>query len=73
MANYISVKETAKKFKLSERRVQILCENGRLEGAKIEKGIWLIPDNLEKPADARRKAAAKAKPSDALTDRKSVV
>lgn len=67
MANYISVKETAKKFKLSERRVQILCENGRLEGAKIEKGIWLIPDNLEKPADARRKTAAKAKPSDALT------
>ena len=67
MANYISVKETAQKFNISPRRVQILCEKGRLEGAKIEKGIWLIPEDAQKPADGRRKNPLVAKPQDALT------
>lgn len=67
MANYISVKEIAQKFNISPRRVQILCEKGRLEGAKIEKGIWLIPEDVQKPADGRRKNPLVAKPQDALT------
>lgn len=30
---YLSVKNTAKKFKISEHRVQQLCDSGRIDGA----------------------------------------
>lgn len=32
--DYISVKEAAIKFELSERRVQKLCETNRIDGCK---------------------------------------
>lgn len=51
--DYLSVKETALKFELSERRVQQLCDTGRIEGAHMISGVWLIPDNARKPADNR--------------------
>lgn len=52
---YISVSDAAEKFNISKRRVQILCEQGRIEGANRMSGVWLIPTNAPKPADARRK------------------
>ncbi len=68
MATYISVKDTALKFQISERRVQVLCEQGRLTGAKREHGVWLIPENVEKPADGRRKGNTdKSLPKNAMT------
>ena len=36
--DYISVKETSKKFHLSERRIQKLCETNRIEGCKMVHG-----------------------------------
>ena len=51
--NYISVKSAAKKWNLTERRVTALCRNGRIENAKKENGLWLIPDNATKPIDGR--------------------
>lgn len=51
--DYLSVKETASKFGLSERRVQKLCETQRIEGANMVSGVWLIPDNAKKPIDER--------------------
>ncbi len=53
---YISIQETARKWNMSKRRVQVLCKDGRLKGAKLVGNMWLLPDNLEKPSDARRKA-----------------
>ena len=50
---YSSVSDISKKFKVSKRRVQILCEQGRLAGAKQISGVWLIPSNAEKPKDER--------------------
>lgn len=32
MLNYISVKDTAEKGEISERRIQKLCEENRIEG-----------------------------------------
>lgn len=32
MLNYISVKDTAEKWEISERRIQKLCEEKRIEG-----------------------------------------
>lgn len=53
---YISVNEAAAKFNISKRRVQTLCEQGRIDGANIVDGVWLIPDTVPKPFDRRRKA-----------------
>lgn len=40
---YISVSDAAEKFNISKRRVQVLCEQGRIEGANMVSGVWLIP------------------------------
>ena len=55
---YLSAKEVAEKWKISRRRVQILCEQGRIEGAFKISNVWVIPKDAEKPAD-RRKAKKK--------------
>lgn len=53
--DYISPKQAAEKWHLSERRVQKLCECRRVEGAVRFGRIWLIPQNARKPVDARYK------------------
>ena len=50
MRELISVQAAAKKWNITTRRVQILCNNGRIEGAVKESGIWLIPAAASKPA-----------------------
>lgn len=51
--NYISVKDAAEKFKLSERRIQKLCEMNRIKGCHMVSGVWLIPVDAKKPYDER--------------------
>lgn len=52
---YISVTDAAAKFNISRRRVQTLCEQGRIPGATMVSGVWLIPEEAHKPVDERRK------------------
>lgn len=52
---YMSVSEAAVKFNISKRRVQTLCEQGRIVGVNMVNGIWLIPTGAEKPLDARKR------------------
>lgn len=52
---YISVNDAATKFNISKRRVQLLCEQGRISGANMVSGVWLIPETAPKPIDGRRK------------------
>ena len=52
---YMSCPEAAKKWDISERRVQLLCKENRIKGAFKIGYMWLIPQNTEKPADGRRK------------------
>ena len=47
--NYMTVKETAAKWKITERQVQILCKTNRIQGAIQVSRIWLIPSNALKP------------------------
>lgn len=54
---YMDVKTAAKRWELTERRLTMLCRDGRIEGAKKEKGLWLIPDDAEKPIDGRKNRA----------------
>lgn len=53
---YISPKEAAEKWGISQRRVHTLCEGGRIEGALRHSRVWLIPELAQKPPDARVKS-----------------
>ena len=55
MFEYMTVQEAAKKWELSERRVQKLCAEARIDGVIHLSRIWLIPQSAEKPADKRKK------------------
>lgn len=52
---YISCPEAAKKWEISERRVQKLCEDNRILGVSKIGYMWLIPKDAEKPYDRRTK------------------
>lgn len=53
---YMTIQEAANRWGISERRIQVLCTNGRLEGATKFGRQWAIPGNTEKPDDARIKS-----------------
>ncbi|MBO7078573.1 MAG: Fic family protein [Bacilli bacterium] len=48
--DFLSVKETSKKWGLSERSVRNYCATGRIAGAKIIGKTWLIPIDAVKPS-----------------------
>ena len=52
---YISASEAAKKWGISERRAQKLCEDNCTEGVTKFSYMWLIPKGAEKPVDRRTK------------------
>ena len=52
---YILVNDAAARFNISKRRVQLLCEQGRISGANMVSGVWLIPETAPKPVDGRKK------------------
>lgn len=56
---YMSCPEAAKKWSISERRVQILCSENRIPGVSKIGYMWLIPIDAEKPADGRQKKTKK--------------
>ncbi|MCM1086993.1 MAG: Fic family protein [Muribaculaceae bacterium] len=47
--NYLSVTETAKKWKISERSVRNYCATGRVDGAFLMGKTWSIPESAIKP------------------------
>lgn len=55
MFEYMTVQEAAKKWELSERRIQKLCAEDRIDGLIHLSRVWLIPIDAEKPTDKRRK------------------
>ena len=55
MFEYMTVQEAAKLWKLSERRVQKLCKENRINGVVHLSRVWLIPKGTKKPIDARRR------------------
>lgn len=65
MIQYMSTKEAAEKWKISQRRVSVLCSENRIRDAAMLGNMWIIPRNAEKPADARMKRNAVAKKENA--------
>jgi hypothetical protein len=53
IAGYMTVLETAEKWELNRRTVQIMCSDGRIEGAVKFGNAWAIPIDAEKPKDKR--------------------
>ena len=53
---YLSVTQTAEKWGISTRRIQILCNGNCIPGAVKIGNQWAIPDNESKPVDARIKS-----------------
>ena len=58
MADYISVKEAARLWNITDRSVTGLCRTGRIDGAVKNGRDWMIPADAEKPADKRVKTGA---------------
>lgn len=50
---YISARDAAEKWSISQRRVAILCGEGRVANATMVGNMWIIPADAEKPIDAR--------------------
>lgn len=54
---FMTVKQTAEKWGISDRRVRILCAAGKIPGAFQEGRGWKIPTDAVKPADGRFKSS----------------
>ncbi len=50
---YVSAREIAEVWGISQRRVAILCSENRVKNAQMVGNMWIIPSNAEKPIDAR--------------------
>ena len=55
MFEYMTVQDAAKLWEISERRIQKLCEENRIDGVVRLSRVWLIPKDAKKPADDRKK------------------
>lgn len=53
MLSFISAKEAAEKWNISQRRVSVLCSENRINGAMMVGNMWIIPSTAEKPIDKR--------------------
>lgn len=56
--NYITSKEAAAKWDISERMVRKYCTQNRIKGAYLETGIWYIPEETTKPKREKKKVIA---------------
>lgn len=53
---YLSISQTAEKWNISKRRIQVLCSQDRIPGAMRIGYTWAIPADAEKPTDKRIKS-----------------
>lgn len=51
---FMTVRDAARRWGISERLVQKLCAQGRIDGAEKFGGSWSIPASARKPSDPRR-------------------
>lgn len=52
---YMTVKQAAEKWGIPDRRVRILCAEGKVSGVTREGRSWMIPADARKPEDGRFK------------------
>ena len=49
MNGYITAEKIAERWNVSLRQVQLLCKNGKIDGATKFGNTWAIPENATKP------------------------
>lgn len=65
---YISIKQAAESWGITERQVQNLCKSGKINGAKQIGRVWMIPDGAKKPVDRRTKSGKTTSHTQTLRD-----
>lgn len=63
MNEYMTIKQAAQKWGIGERRINTLCQEGRIEGAVKFGKSWAIPADAKKPIDQRIKTGRYIKQS----------
>ena len=53
---YITIQQASEKWEIGIRRINTLCNEGRIEGAMKFGNTWAIPVDAEKPKDERIKS-----------------
>ena len=61
MIQYMSARQAAEKWNISQRRVSVLCAENRIPEAAMLGNMWIIPIDATKPNDARKNNGAKTK------------
>lgn len=61
MMNTMTVADAAQRWGISERRIAVLCKEGRIKGAYKQGKSWVIPADAQRPADARIKSGSNIK------------
>ena len=56
---YMSAREAAYKWGISQRRVAVLCSEKRITNAMKVGNMWIIPSSAKKPVDARSERYSK--------------
>lgn len=59
MIQYITAREAAEKWNISQRRVSILCAENRIPNVAMLGNMWIIPRDAHKPTDARKEKQVK--------------
>ena len=54
MEHYLTIREAAEKWGVSERRINQYCSEGRIPGAERIGKVWAIPVDAEKPGGPRK-------------------
>ncbi len=59
--DFKTASQCAKEWGISQRRVQILCAEGRVDGAFKIGDFWAIPSETQKPKNKREQKNEKTK------------
>lgn len=70
---YLTIKETAVRWGVSERTVNKLCAEGRVEGAQKFGSVWSIPEDAEKPIDPRKLRKLQAEAQTVTEETESII
>ena len=52
---YWTVREAGEKWGITARMVNYYCSARRIKGAVKKGNLWLVPSNIKKPRDERKK------------------
>lgn len=53
---FMTIKQASEKWGISDRRIRVLCSEGKIPGAYQDRRSWKILGDAEKPADGRYKS-----------------